>query len=838
MAKITLNDLSNLQNENTAVTKINQNNSILETALENTLSRDGTLPNQMEADFDMNSNDILNANDVQSSSVHTNHLYVNGGEVISNLSNILDKQMFANISGKEFPPAGVYLRDFLDYAVSDEVGTLLSRTSSGWQGVPAGVAGDVLTSQGPGNELKYIHITGGGDMLSGNNGLDFADLVAARSNLRIFPFVKTRSDLKLFDVNNGYAYLSETGREGLFVWKTGNYASQVAVDTSEGVYIKANSTPDYSGAWVRANAEILNVKWFGAVGDGSTNDRNAAQAAFNLINAGYFKSIKFPSNHNFKIVNATGNGTTLEDKRADAVLNNTLYPITCTASNVDVHVEGTITGTSALGDLFVFTGNYIRVFGPGIVTNSSGNYLVTNSTDPVLQWHPSLLHFQGDWNLVTQLTVQNQPTIGVWMDCNYSITTNCRFEGGPTLHDTGGGTVLFAYMSGAFSIPKVGHVCSHNTFGRSYPANGAAYDGVFNTAAFSIISNNVMINFLEHGIYGYGDNCVIHGNKIDNSAADPESAAGLQYFADNVIISDNTITGYKSTIGTMKMSYSSIIGNRCSAITVSTYPDPATQCTQLLIANNNLNCTIEGFYPIMVDLTLAFNDITITGNKCSGGVGSGGTYRSGIYVRSLDSSPGRNLTITNNTVRDCDAPSIIVSKVTDFTIENNYLINGCSASDSTAIRGDNNTHGTIRNNTCVDTRGTAVIDTILYMPSLDTNSSIRAYGNNLINPKSASTPICVVPSNGERRGNTINSSPVLITFPTQNAISWDVTAPCCRAGGGAMIITNPLDGIALEVQAGTHAIFGSPDAGKVTMSTRDGVATGTVGGNWLIEVIQ
>lgn len=60
MSKITLNDLANLQNEASAVSTFNANNTLVETAMENTLSRDGTSPNQMGADFDMNSHRILN----------------------------------------------------------------------------------------------------------------------------------------------------------------------------------------------------------------------------------------------------------------------------------------------------------------------------------------------------------------------------------------------------------------------------------------------------------------------------------------------------------------------------------------------------------------------------------------------------------------------------------------------------------------------------------------------------------------------------------------------------------------------------------------------------------
>lgn len=60
MAKLTLTDLANLENEATAVANINANNTAIEQALDNTLSRNGTSPNQMGAVLDMNSNRIIN----------------------------------------------------------------------------------------------------------------------------------------------------------------------------------------------------------------------------------------------------------------------------------------------------------------------------------------------------------------------------------------------------------------------------------------------------------------------------------------------------------------------------------------------------------------------------------------------------------------------------------------------------------------------------------------------------------------------------------------------------------------------------------------------------------
>lgn len=60
MAKLTLTDLASLQNQLSALSTINSNYTLIEAAIENTLSRDGTTPNSMSADLDMNDNSILN----------------------------------------------------------------------------------------------------------------------------------------------------------------------------------------------------------------------------------------------------------------------------------------------------------------------------------------------------------------------------------------------------------------------------------------------------------------------------------------------------------------------------------------------------------------------------------------------------------------------------------------------------------------------------------------------------------------------------------------------------------------------------------------------------------
>ena len=60
MAKITLADVGSTQSVTSAAATVNSNSAAIETAFENTLSRDGTTPNQMGNTLDMNSNAIIN----------------------------------------------------------------------------------------------------------------------------------------------------------------------------------------------------------------------------------------------------------------------------------------------------------------------------------------------------------------------------------------------------------------------------------------------------------------------------------------------------------------------------------------------------------------------------------------------------------------------------------------------------------------------------------------------------------------------------------------------------------------------------------------------------------
>lgn len=136
MPKLVLSDLTNLQSETTAVQTLNENFGRIETALENTLSRDGTTPNTMSAPLDMNGKRIINLGAPQS-----------GTDAVR----LLDLQDSLELSG-----------------------TLL----------PALVPNYVLSNSGGG--LVWVQpstLSGVGDLRSTNNLSDLSNIATARTNL-------------------------------------------------------------------------------------------------------------------------------------------------------------------------------------------------------------------------------------------------------------------------------------------------------------------------------------------------------------------------------------------------------------------------------------------------------------------------------------------------------------------------------------------------------------------------------------------------------------------------------------------------------------------------------
>lgn len=156
MAKLTTTDITNITGaEETAIATINANFAAIETAMENTLSRDGTTPNTLTADLDVNSQDILNVNNIDAVTV--------------------------TISGNPITTAG--------FAKGDAATVTVGTVTTGAAGSNAIVTNSGTTSAAVLNFTIPRGNTGAsgagtGDMLAANNLSDLANKPTAFSNIK------------------------------------------------------------------------------------------------------------------------------------------------------------------------------------------------------------------------------------------------------------------------------------------------------------------------------------------------------------------------------------------------------------------------------------------------------------------------------------------------------------------------------------------------------------------------------------------------------------------------------------------------------------------------------
>lgn len=100
MAKLTTTPIGSRYG---SVDALNDNFEAIETAMENTLSRDGTTPNEMESNIDMNGFSILNAGTVQTGSITINGVtFVPTNDGTVNTSALVQYQFTATASQTDF----------------------------------------------------------------------------------------------------------------------------------------------------------------------------------------------------------------------------------------------------------------------------------------------------------------------------------------------------------------------------------------------------------------------------------------------------------------------------------------------------------------------------------------------------------------------------------------------------------------------------------------------------------------------------------------------------------------------------------------------------------------
>lgn len=151
-------------------------------------------------------------------------------------------------------------------------------TTDQFRGLPGTVAVGTVTSVPTGDPLVITNVgTPGAAIFNFQIPVAAAGVVAETFATR----AANRTDLAATLTTLRVVYLYEAGREGLFVWKIGNYSAQITADTLQGIYVGAVADPmGLTGAWVRSWDGVTGQpEWFGATVNSSGFDNRAAFTA-------------------------------------------------------------------------------------------------------------------------------------------------------------------------------------------------------------------------------------------------------------------------------------------------------------------------------------------------------------------------------------------------------------------------------------------------------------------------------------------------------------------------------------------------------------------------------
>lgn len=218
MAKLTLSDITGGY---IAPVVINANNDAIETALENTLSRDGTAPNTMSANIDLNSFRIINAGDAQNGQeyvTYTQFLAELAG--MGTLLNVTVSTAMTPVVTAASLAGARYLLGILDSSKNlffggggSNITTAIENTCYGY------LAGDKLTGGvSPAGSFNSLFGSNAGGLLTTGSkmavfGRDAGDNATTATNGSIFGYggghaILTSANVAIFGMEAGHALIS------------------------------------------------------------------------------------------------------------------------------------------------------------------------------------------------------------------------------------------------------------------------------------------------------------------------------------------------------------------------------------------------------------------------------------------------------------------------------------------------------------------------------------------------------------------------------------------------------------------------------------------------------
>lgn len=289
--------------------------------------------------------------------------------------------------------------------------------------------------------------------------------------------LKLNSNMGRVDVL-GYSYIGDGGG-GLFYWDS----TSTEADNG-GTIIQATGVT--TGRWKRVYNGTVNVKWFGAKGDGVNDDRQAFNKALLASD-----EIEAPEGNIF-LFDVTGG-------RSSAVE---------VISGKTVIINGTI--KSNYGQLEDNAPTLFRVTGDNVLFYGCGSLLGDGTINALnvgpIERTPSLLWVEGNKFTLRNVIIDTPPKAGIILyGCSYA-NISTKFKGGYTAN-VYGETAYFGINTYYGTHHKI-HDC---TFGLN--DNGGKFvNSIFLVSDYCSITNNVAYSALEKLIYCVGSHNLIEGN--------------------------------------------------------------------------------------------------------------------------------------------------------------------------------------------------------------------------------------------------------------------------------------------------------------------------------------